>query len=103
MLDMPGVLWPKFEDQEVARKLAFTGAVKDDILDIEALASLLLENLSSLYPQTLEERYKIDTQGTGFELLEKCGKKKGVCWFPAEKLILKEQQLLFWTNSEAAS
>ncbi len=102
MLDMPGVLWPKFEDQEVARKLAFTGAVKDDILDIEALASLLLENLSSLYPQALEERYKIDTQGTGFELLENVG-RKGVCWFPAEKLILKEQQLLFWTNSEAAS
>ena len=78
MLDMPGVLWPKFEDQEVARKLAFTGAVKDDILDIEALASLLLENLSSLYPQALEERYKIDTQGTGFELLENVGRKRGM-------------------------
>ena len=77
-LDMPGVLWPKFEDQEVARKLAFTGAVKDDILDIEALASLLLENLSSLYPQALEERYKIDTQGTGFELLENVGRKRGM-------------------------
>lgn len=78
MLDMPGVLWPKFEDQEVARKLAFTGAVKDDILDIEALASLLLENLSSLYPQALEERYKIETQGTGLKLLENVGRKRGM-------------------------
>ena len=51
---------------------------KDDILDIEALASLLLENLSSLYPQALEERYKIDTQGTGFELLENVGRKGGM-------------------------
>lgn len=78
MLDMPGVLWPKFEDQEVARKLAFTGAVKDDILDIEALASLLLEKLAESYPQSLEERYKTDTQGTGFELLEKVGRKRGM-------------------------
>lgn len=78
MLDMPGVLWPKFEDQEVARKLAFTGAVKDDILDIESLASLLLEKLAESYPQSLEERYKTDTQGTGFELLEKVGRKRGM-------------------------
>lgn len=78
MLDMPGVLWPKFEDQEVARKLAFTGAVKDDILDIEALASLLLENIGSSYPKALEERYKITVEGTGFELLEAVGRKRGM-------------------------
>ncbi len=78
MLDMPGVLWPKFEDQNAARKLAFTGAVKDDILDIEALASLLLENLAVNYPDSLMERYKIDSEGTGFELLEKLGRKRGM-------------------------
>lgn len=78
MLDMPGVLWPKFEDQSAARKLAFTGAVKDDILDIEALASLLLENLAVNYPDSLMERYKIDFEGTGFELLEKLGRKRGM-------------------------
>lgn len=78
MLDMPGVLWPKFEDQNAARKLAFTGAVKDDILDIEALASLLLENLAVNYPDSLMERYKIDSKGTGFELLEKLGRKRGM-------------------------
>lgn len=78
MLDMPGVLWPKFEDQSVARKLAFTGAVKDDILDIESLASFLLENLAIHSPQKLENRYKIDTNGDGFELLEKLGRKRGM-------------------------
>ncbi len=78
MLDMPGVLWPKFEDQDVARKLAFTGAVKDDILDIEALASFLLENLAVHSPRALVDRYKIDTEGEGFELLEKLGRKRGM-------------------------
>ncbi len=79
MLDMPGVLWPKFEDQEVARKLAFTGAVKDDILDIEALASFLLENLTANYSKALMERYKLsDTEGSGFEVLEKIGRKRGM-------------------------
>ncbi|MCM1227351.1 MAG: ribosome biogenesis GTPase YlqF [Clostridium sp.] len=78
MLDMPGVLWPKFEDQNAARKLAFTGAVKDDILDIEALASFLLENLSQHCPEALAERYKIDTNGEGFELLERIGRKRGM-------------------------
>lgn len=78
MLDMPGVLWPKFEDQEVARKLGFTGAVKDDVIDIEALACFLLENLAVNYSQALTERYKIQTKGTGFELLENVGRKRGM-------------------------
>ena len=78
MLDMPGVLWPKFEDQGVARKLAFTGAVKDDILDIEALAAFLLENLSVNYPEAVSERYKIDKSGDGFELLSELGRKRGM-------------------------
>ena len=76
LLDMPGVLWPKFEDQGVARKLAFTGAVKDDILDIEALAAFLLENLSVNYPEAVSERYKIDKSGDGFELLSELGRKR---------------------------
>lgn len=78
LLDMPGVLWPKFEDQGVARKLAFTGAVKDDILDIEALAAFLLENLSVNYPEAVSERYKIDKFGDGFELLSELGRKRGM-------------------------
>lgn len=78
LLDMPGVLWPKFEDQGVARKLAFTGAVKDDILDIEALAAFLLENLSVNYPEAVSERYKIDKSGDGFELLSELVRKRGM-------------------------
>ncbi|MDE5771613.1 MAG: ribosome biogenesis GTPase YlqF [Ruminococcus sp.] len=80
LLDMPGVLWPKFEDQNVALKLAFTGAVSDDILDIETLAMKLLVFLKENYPQSLRERYKIDyTDGeSGFDLLEKVGKKRGM-------------------------
>lgn len=78
LLDMPGVLWPKFEDQSVARKLAFTGAVKDDILDIEALAAFLLETLSVSYPKAILDRYKIDKSDEGFELLKELGRKRGM-------------------------
>ena len=80
LLDMPGVLWPKFEDQDVALRLAFTGAISDDILDIETLASKLLYYLARNYPSSLTERYKIELSEdeTGFELLEKVGKKRGM-------------------------
>lgn len=80
LLDMPGVLWHKFEDQSVAIKLAFTGAVSDDILDIETLAMKLLVFLKENYPESLTERYKIEYSDgeTGLELLEKVGKKRGM-------------------------
>lgn len=80
LLDMPGVLWPKFEDMSVGEKLAFTGAVKDDVVDIEALASRLLLLLSSLYPQKLEERYKLKCENfsDGWELLNAVGKNRGM-------------------------
>ncbi|MDE6782010.1 MAG: ribosome biogenesis GTPase YlqF [Ruminococcus sp.] len=80
LLDMPGVLWPKFEDQTVAVKLAFTGAVSDDILDIETLAMKLLVFLKENYPQSLTERYKIEYSDgeTGLDLLEKVGRKRGM-------------------------
>ena len=80
MLDMPGVLWPKFDDQNVACRLAFTGAIKDDILDIETLASRLLKFLAENYPEKLRERYKIDFDDfdEGYILLEKTGRKRGM-------------------------
>lgn len=80
LLDMPGVLWPKFEDQSVALKLAFTGAISDDILDIETLAMKLLTFLAESYPNSLIERYKIEIENddTGIVLLEKIGKKRGM-------------------------
>lgn len=59
LLDTPGVLWPKFDDQRVGELLAMTGAVKDEILDLERLAILLVGRLRKLYPQMLSERYKL--------------------------------------------
>ena len=73
-------MWPKFEDQEVAIRLAFTGAISDDILDIETLAMKLLSYLNENYPQALISRYKIEPKDddTGIILLEKIGKKRGM-------------------------
>lgn len=81
LLDTPGVLWPKLEDQEVACRLAFTGAVRDEILDNEALAARLLVFLHQQYPKALEERYRIApdcTYETGFDLLEQMAKNRGM-------------------------
>lgn len=80
LLDMPGVLWPKFEDMSVGEKLAFTGAVKDDVVDIETLACRLLCVLNSLYRNELTTRYKIKTteDEDGYELLKKVGKARGM-------------------------
>jgi len=77
---MPGVLWPKFDDQEVAKRLAFTGAINDDVVDIEMLAMLLLEYLAKNYPDTLETRYKMTefSEMGGIELLETMGRKRGM-------------------------
>lgn len=82
LLDMPGVLWPKFEDQTVARRLAFTGAINDDIMDLEALAGLLLCYLAKVYPQVLEQRYKMtgldEIAEDGYAMLELLGRKRGM-------------------------
>ncbi len=79
LLDTPGVLWPKFEDKEVGDKLAFTGAVKDEVTDIEALSCRLLETLSKTRPQAITERYKLDSIDNlqGWEILELIGRKRG--------------------------
>lgn len=81
LLDTPGVLWPKFEDPLVGERLAFTGAVRDEILDIEGLAGRLLEVMAELYPKALEGRYKLKLTGeplAGHELLELVGRKRGM-------------------------
>ena len=79
LLDTPGILWPKFEDPEVGLRLAFTGAVKDDILDVETLSARLMRQLWQEYPQALRERYKIEAgpETTGFELMELAARKRG--------------------------
>ncbi len=79
LLDTPGILWPKFEDQSIGLNLAYTGAVKDDIMDLEELASNLMALLSSRYPEAIKTRYKIELPegAQGWELLEAAGRKRG--------------------------
>jgi len=79
LLDTPGILWPKFEDPNVGMMLAYTGAVKEGVIDIEELAARLMELLLRFYPHTLKERYKVEAeQGTpGYVLLEEAGRKRG--------------------------
>lgn len=79
LLDTPGILWPRFDDPEVGKRLAFTGAIKDDVMDMEELACCLMDYLSRRYAPVLEERYKIDVQpeDSGYDLLEKAGRKRG--------------------------
>ncbi|MBQ6041790.1 MAG: ribosome biogenesis GTPase YlqF [Oscillospiraceae bacterium] len=80
LLDTPGVLWPKLDDQDVAVRLAMTGAVRDDILDKEALAARLMTLLHTEYPQALEMRYKIppELEAEGFAYLELMAKNRGM-------------------------
>ena len=79
LLDTPGILWPKFEDPQVGMMLAFTGAVKEGVIDLEELACRLMELLHKYYPQVLLERYKVEAEpGTpGYELLELAGRNRG--------------------------
>lgn len=79
LLDMPGVLWPKFEDKKVGERLAFTGAIKDDIMDMEALACRLIDTLREIYPQRVCERYGIDIEDSdeSYDILQKIARKRG--------------------------
>lgn len=78
LLDTPGVLWPKFEDNEIGLNLAFTGAIKDEILDEENLAYKLIEKLMSIDPQILEKRYSIDTQSKeAIEIMDDIAIRRG--------------------------
>lgn len=79
LLDTPGILWPRFDSQEVGECLAFTGAIRDEIMDREILASNLMLKLRELYPKSIEERYKFnpDPAASGLELLEAAARKRG--------------------------
>ncbi|MDP4117808.1 MAG: ribosome biogenesis GTPase YlqF [Bacillota bacterium] len=79
LLDMPGVLWPKFDNEKIALRLAFTGAIKDEIIDVEELACILLEYLRDNYSENLCERYKIADikDKKGYEILEEICDKRG--------------------------
>ena len=87
LLDTPGILWPKFEDQSVGLNLAYTGAVKDDILDVETLGCHLMAYLGEKYPDALKAGYKLpalpereeseNDVAYGYRLLEAAGRKRG--------------------------
>ena len=95
LLDTPGILWPKFEDQLVGIRLACVGSIKDDILNIEELALWLLEKLKKDYPGFLEKRYGISEEGTPLETLEAIAKARG-CLKRGEELdYVKASGLIF--------
>ncbi len=81
LLDMPGILWPKFDDQRVGENLALTGAIRDEIMDIETLACVLAGRLRDRYADLLVSRYKLKPQDleetTDFELAELIGRRRG--------------------------
>ena len=78
LLDMPGILWPKFEDQQAALHLAFTGAINDNVYDVASVVRLLLDTLRTAYPSALIERYRLEGElPSGVELLEEIGRKRG--------------------------
>ena len=79
LLDTPGILWPKFEDRMVGLKLAFTGAINDDIYDRQQVTILLLDVLRRDYPERVIERFKLKETlpDDGLELLETIGRKRG--------------------------
>ena len=80
LLDTPGVLWPKFDDPEVGDRLAFTGGVKDQILDMEILVCRFLDMMKKNYPERLTERYNITSfeDAQSYEILEMIGRKRGM-------------------------
>ena len=78
LLDTPGVLWPKFEDEQVGLNLAFTGAIKDEIMDIEELAFNLVKKLEVDFKEQLMERYKLESlSGETIENLDAIARKRG--------------------------
>ncbi len=96
LLDTPGVLWPKFEDEHVGLSLAFSGAIKDEIMDTETLGAKLMETLCSIAPEALKTRYKLDTTEfeNGFFALEAVAKKRGFIVSKGEYDLLRAAQIV---------
>ena len=98
LLDMPGILWPKFEDRQAALHLAFTGAINDNVYDVASVVLLLLDTLRMRYPSDLMERYRLEKElPSGMELLEEIGRKRGclraggkVDYEKAEQIVLMD-------------
>ena len=77
LLDTPGILWPKFEDQKVGERLACIGSVKDDLLNLEELSLLLIDYLKERYPGVLAKRYGIEEEKEALKVLEEIAKVRG--------------------------
>jgi ribosome biogenesis GTPase A len=77
LLDTPGILWPKFEDPTTGMMLAFTGAIRDEIIDTEELAANLIKLLADRYPQAVTARYKVEPVGSGYDILTAAAIKRG--------------------------
>ncbi|MCH5151129.1 MAG: ribosome biogenesis GTPase YlqF [Clostridiales bacterium] len=78
LLDMPGTLWPKFDDDKVAARLCFIGSIKDDVVDLIEVAFALIEQLIELYPNCIEERFKVKPDGKStLEVFEEIAAKRG--------------------------
>ncbi|GAA0331682.1 ribosome biogenesis GTPase YlqF [Bacillus carboniphilus] len=98
LLDTPGILWPKFEDEEVGYRLAVTGAIKDTILPLQDIAAYALRYLSEHYPDRMQERYKLTTISDDMAVLfDEIGKKRGfivsggyVDWDRVAEIVLQE-------------
>lgn len=95
LLDTPGILWPKFDDQNTALNLAFTGAIKDDIMDVIEVGAVLTTKLASIYPEFFAQRFKLQQlEGmTGHQLLEAAGKKRG-CILPGGEIDLRRISII---------
>ena len=80
LLDTPGILWPKFDSQEVGELLAVTNAIKTDVFDVETLAANFMLRLAEMYPDAVKQRYKFEPspEAKGYELLEEAAKRRGM-------------------------
>ena len=77
LLDTPGILWPKFEDEDVGIRLAFIGSIKDDILNLEELSLLLIRYLQGNYAGALKARYGVEEEGKALKVLEDIASVRG--------------------------
>ena len=94
LLDTPGILWPKFEDQEVGKHLAFIGSMNDEIIIMEELACDLIQEMAALYPQALKDRYSLEVLGEPVEVLKGIAESRK-CYSKGEELDLLKASNLF--------
>ena len=94
LLDTPGILWPKFEDQEVGKHLAYIGSINDEIIIMDEMACDLLAEFKELYPQVLKERYSLEELGTPIEILQGIAENRK-CYSKGQELDLLKASNLF--------